>query len=179
MQLTDTQDVATKSGSLSKRGKSNVKFTRYWFILKGDVLSYFSNQKDLYFPNGYIDLRYGIQANLVDSKDKEPTAFTLQTDTKKYYFRADSASNAKEWVKALQKVIFRTHNEGDSVKISIPIENVIDVDQSPVLEFADTIKLKAFDNDDTFAIDEVSHPYPTCYSIYLHWKVLFLVLQLR
>lgn len=52
-------------------------------------------------------------------------------------------------------MIFRSHNEGDSVKISIPVENVIEVEESPVLEFADTFKLKVVDNDDTYAIDEV------------------------
>ncbi|KAI5806302.1 hypothetical protein EDC01DRAFT_626384 [Geopyxis carbonaria] len=148
------QNVTTKSGYLNKRGKSNVKFTRYWFVLKGDVLSYFSDPGEVYFPNGNIDLRYGIQASLVESKDKEATAFTITTDQRSYYLRADSASSAKEWVKTLQKVIFRTHNEGDSVKISIPTDNLIDVEESPVLEFADTIKLKVLTNDDTFAIDE-------------------------
>lgn len=147
-------DVSLKSGYLTKRGKSNVKFTRYWFILKGDVLSYFLDPSDLYFPNGHIDLRYGIQASLVDNKDgKESMAFTVTTDQRKYYFRADSIPSAKEWVKALQKVIFRTHNEGDSVKISIPVANVMDVEESPVLEFADTVKLKVVEND-TYAIDE-------------------------
>jgi sterol 3beta-glucosyltransferase len=121
------------------------------------VLSYFVDPSDLYFPNGHIDLRYGIQASLVDSKDgKDPTAFTVTTDQRKYYFRADSAPSAKEWVKSLQKVIFRTHNEGDSVKISIPVANVMGVEESPVLEFAETIKLNVVDNDDTYAIDEVS-----------------------
>lgn len=121
------------------------------------MLSYFVDPSDLYFPNGHIDLRYGIQASLVDSKDgKDPTAFTVTTDQRKYYFRADSAPSAKEWVKSLQKVIFRTHNEGDSVKISIPVANVMGVEESPVLEFAETIKLNVVDNDDTYAIDEVS-----------------------
>jgi sterol 3beta-glucosyltransferase len=121
------------------------------------VLSYFVDPSDHYFPNGHIDLRYGIQASLVDSNDgTDPTAFTVTTDQRKYYFRADSAPSAKEWVKSLQKVIFRTHNEGDSVKISIPVANVMGVEESPVLEFAETIKLNVVDNDDTYAIDEVS-----------------------
>lgn len=153
------QHVVLKSGYLAKRGKSTVKFTRYWFILKGDVLSYYTNPSELYFPNGNIDLRYGLQASVVEAKDsKDSVMVTLSTDQRKYYFRADSAASAKEWVKSLQKVIFRSHNEGDSVKISIPVENVIEVEESPVLEFADTFKLKVVDNDDTYAIDEVTFP---------------------
>lgn len=163
--------MASKSGYLSKRGKSNVKFTRYWFILKGDVLSYFADPSDLYFPNGHIDLRYGIQASLVEQRgSEEPTAFTVITDQRKFYFRADSASSAKEWVKALQKVIFRTHNEGDSVKISIPVANVMGVEESPVLDFADTIKLNVVDSDDTFAMDEVC----PCFLRFTDIKINFL-----
>ncbi|KAA8893965.1 hypothetical protein FN846DRAFT_1002396 [Sphaerosporella brunnea] len=145
-------NVASKSGYLSKRGRSTIKFTRYWFVLKGDVLTYFADPAEHYFPTGHIDLRYGIQASLVEGGD--PLAFTVQTDQRKYYFRADSAPSAKEWVKSLQKVIFRTHNEGDSVKISIPVANVMGVEESPVLDFADTIKLNVVDNDDTYAMDE-------------------------
>ncbi|CAZ83690.1 unnamed protein product [Tuber melanosporum] len=148
-------NVVLKSGYLAKRGKSNVKYNRYWFILKGDVLSYYTDPSDLYFLNGNIDLRYGVQASLVEGKGKEGTVtFIVATDQRKYCFKADSAASAKEWVKALQKVIFRSHNEGDSVKISIPVENVIEVEESPVLEFADTFKLKVVDNGDTYAIDE-------------------------
>ena len=77
------------------------------------------------------------------------------THQRKYEFKADSAPSAKEWVKSLQKIIFRSHNEGDSVKISLPIDNVIDVEDSQVVEFAETCKIKVIDNDMTFAIDEV------------------------
>ena len=94
--------------------------------------------------------------------DKDPTAFTVTTNQRKYFFRADSVPSAKEWVKSLQKVIFRSHNEGDSVKISIPIANVIGVEESPVLDFAETIKLNVVDHDDTYAMDEVrSHAPPS------------------
>ncbi|TGZ83089.1 UDP-Glycosyltransferase/glycogen phosphorylase [Ascodesmis nigricans] len=147
-------DRNTKTGYLSKRGKSTLKFTRYWFVLKGDVLSYFSDPKDLYFPSGTIDLRYGISASLVETKPGiEPTAFTIQTDQKHYYFKADSATNASEWVKAVQKAIFRTHNDGDSVKIAIPKSTIIDVEDSPVLNMTDTLKINVLDPE-THVIDE-------------------------
>lgn len=64
--------------------------------------------------------------------------------------------SAKEWVKSLQRVIFRSHNDGDSVKISLPISNVIDIEDSQMIEFADTCKIRVIDNDETYAIDEVS-----------------------
>jgi sterol 3beta-glucosyltransferase len=147
--------VAIKSGYLYKSGKKSPKYTRYWFSLKGDVLSYYADPSNLYFPSGHVDLRYGISASLSDKdKGKENRDFQVTTDQRTYHFRADSPASAKEWVKALQKVIFRTHNDGDSVKVSFPIENVIDVEESPMAEFAETLKIRVLDNGDTYAIDE-------------------------
>ena len=121
------------------------------------MLSYYTDPSDLYFPSGNIDLRYGISATLTDHKDKskDVTSFTVTTHQRTYQFKADSPASAKEWVKTLQKVIFRSHNDGDSVKISLPIENVIDIEESPVIEFADTFKIRVVDSDETYAIDEV------------------------
>lgn len=148
------QHEVVKSGYLSKCGKRNPKYNRYWFRLKGDVLSYYRDSQDLYFPQGQIDLRYGISATITD-KDKEGVNFAVSTDNRTYYFRADSPQSAEEWVKGLQRVIFRSHNDGDSVKISLPIENVIDVEEAQMLDFADTCKIRVIDNDETYAIDEV------------------------
>ncbi|KAK1960779.1 glycosyltransferase family 28 domain-containing protein [Colletotrichum sublineola] len=141
-----------KSGYLSKSGKRNPKYNRYWFRLKGDVLAYYKDPSNVYFPSGQIDLRYGISASVNDKKDG--LAFTVVTHHRTYHFKADSAPSAKEWVKSLQRVIFRSHNEGDSVKISLPIENVIDIEDTQMLEFADTCKIRVIDNDETYAIDE-------------------------
>lgn len=151
-----------KTGHLSKRGRQNPKYSRYWFTLKGDVLSYYSNPSDLFFPAGNIDLRYGISTSLTDQKDKQKASkdFSLTTDHRTYHFRADSHASAKEWVKNLQKVIFRSHNDGDSVKISLPIGNVIDIEESPVIEFAETLKVRVVESGDSYAIDEVSSRTP-------------------
>ncbi|KAI1371601.1 glycosyltransferase family 1 protein [Hypoxylon crocopeplum] len=142
-----------KSGYLSKSGKRNPKYSRYWFRLKGDVLAYYRDPSNLYFPHGQIDLSYAISAS-IDDKDKDGLTFSVVTHHRTYHLKADSAPSAKEWVKSLQRVIFRSHNEGDSVKISLPIENVIDVEDSQMIEFADTCKIRVIDNDETYAIDE-------------------------
>lgn len=148
--------VAIKSGYLYKSGKKSPKYTRYWFSLKGDVLSYYADPSNLYFPSGHVDLRYGISVSLSEKdKGKESRDFQVTTDQRTYYFKADSSANAKEWVKALQKVIFRTHNDGDSVKVSFPIENIIDIEESPMADFAETVKIRVVDSGDTYAIDEV------------------------
>ncbi|KAF3942031.1 hypothetical protein ABW19_dt0200868 [Dactylella cylindrospora] len=145
-------DSVLKSGHFYKRGRKNPRYSRYWFTLKGDVLSYYADASELYFPSGNIDLRYAIHA-YTDEDSKDHT-FTLVTNSRKYEFKADSATSAVEWTKALEKVIFRIHNDGDSVKVVIPIENVLEIEKSPVIEFADTFKLKVVADDETYAIDE-------------------------
>ncbi|KAL9587665.1 MAG: hypothetical protein Q9212_000119 [Teloschistes hypoglaucus] len=154
--LPKKSNVVAKSGYLAKRGKQNPKFSRYWFVLKGDVLAYFTDPSDLYFPRGNIDLTYGISASLDETKEKgrDTSSFSVVTNQRTYHLKADSHSSAKEWVKTLQKVIFRSHNDGDSVKISLPVENVIDVEESPVIDFAKTLKVRVVDSDETYAIDE-------------------------
>ncbi|KAL7904588.1 glycosyltransferase family 1 protein [Trichoderma velutinum] len=147
-----THTVA-KSGYLSKSGKRNPKFNRYWFRLKGDVLSYYQDATNLYFPHGHIDLSFGISASITD-EDKEGVNFSVVTSHRTYNFRAESAPSAKEWVKSLQRVIFRSHNDGDSVKISLPIDNIIDIEDTQMMEFSDTCKIRVIDSDETFAIDE-------------------------
>lgn len=147
-----------KSGHLGKQGKRNPRFRRYWFTLKGDVFSYYASAAEPYFPIGTIDLRYAISADMAPEKgqdrSKEVTTFTVVTDKRTYCFRADSTSSAKEWVRQLQKVIFRSHNDGDSVKISLPLENIMDVEATSVVDIADTVKLRVIDNDETYAVDE-------------------------
>ncbi|OAP58917.1 hypothetical protein AYL99_06214 [Fonsecaea erecta] len=143
---------------LSKKGRTTSKYKRYWFSLKGDVLSYYSDASNLYFPSGNIDLRYGISANIAIDKEKGKSKackdFSVTTDHRTYHFRADTASSAKEWVQTLQKTIFRSHNDGDSVKISLPLENIIDFEESPVVEFAETVKIRVIESEDSYAIDE-------------------------
>ncbi|KAF7586947.1 Sterol 3-beta-glucosyltransferase [Aspergillus hancockii] len=148
--------VSIRSGYLHKRGRKNPKYNRYWFSLKGDVLSYYTDPSSLYFPSGHVDLRYGISASLTEQKDKEKETrdFQVTTDQRTYYFRADSSTSAREWVKALQKVIFRAHNDGDNVKISFPIENIIDIEESPIADLAETFKIRVVESDESYAIDE-------------------------
>jgi sterol 3beta-glucosyltransferase len=146
------------SGHLAKRGQHNPRYNRYYCELKGDIFAYYDNPSTKYFPNGQIDLRAGVSANIADKeKNKDGTYFTLVTDKREYMFKADTITSAREWVKALQKVIFRAHNDGDSVKISLPIENIMDVEDVKILDVAQTIKIRVIDNDETYAIDEVSN----------------------
>jgi sterol 3beta-glucosyltransferase len=124
------------------------------------VLSYYEDPSKIYYPSGQIDLRYGISATIgpeAKDKPKEDSPYiNLVTSKREYSFKADNPQSAREWTKHLQKVIFRTHNDGDSVKILLPINNIIDIEEAQFLDVADTVKIRVIDNDETYAIDEVS-----------------------
>ena len=121
------------------------------------MLSYYSDPANLYFPHGNIDLKTAISADSTDGDHEGNTAFSVTVGERLHLFKADSHSNAREWVKRLQKAIFRCHNDSDSVKISLPTDNILDIESNPVLESADTCRVRIIDNDETFAIDEVCH----------------------
>ncbi|ODQ68558.1 hypothetical protein NADFUDRAFT_81477, partial [Nadsonia fulvescens var. elongata DSM 6958] len=146
------------SGSLNKKARKTSLYNKFWCILKNDSFSYYNNATDLYFPEGTIDLRYALNASLepLEANDStaESTSFVIICEGKSYSFKADTHRVAAQWVKAIQKEIFRSHNEGDRVKIIIPYENIIDIEKSQVFEFAETFKFKVIESDETYALDE-------------------------
>lgn len=152
-----------KQGHLGKQGKHGYLYHRYWFVLKGDNFSYYKSSSEPYFPLGVVDLRYAISAEVsTPAKGKDAADFTITTPDRVYYYRADNSLSARDWVKQLQKVIFRSHNEGDSVKLSLPLENILDVEETNVFDFAETVKLRVLAGDNTFAIDEYFFTFFSC-----------------
>lgn len=155
--LPSSQGKTILTGTLTKLSKRSVRYSRNWYILKSDTLSFYNSSTDVYFPVGSIDLRYALQADLVpnSSGDKfKSKAFKLVTEKRTYIFKTDTVENAQLWVKSLQNVIFLAHNRGDRVTIKIPIENIIDLEESNLNEFGKALKLRAIDSDETFSIDE-------------------------
>ena len=127
--------------------------------LKGDTLRYYEDPTQVYTPSGQIVLRFGISATVepdTKKQSKEDSCYIkLVTKSRTYWFKADSPQNAREWVKHLQRVIFQSHNDGDSVKICLPTKNLMDVEEAKFFDVSDTVKLRVIDNDETYAIDEV------------------------
>lgn len=144
-------NVTIKQGHLGKLGKHSYSYSRYWFKLKGDIFNYYTSEAEPYFPLGMVDLRYAISA---DVSEKDSTDFTITTHDRTFQYRAETAAGAMEWVKQLQRVIFRSHNDGDSVKISIPVGRIRDVEKTGVVDFAQTVKLRVEDEEETFSLDE-------------------------
>lgn len=148
---------ASKSGYLFKRGRQNPKYNRYWFVLKGDALSYYQDRSKQYFPRDTIDLRSGVSTSLDDDANDDVAAFSISTPQSTFQFKADSAAIAQEWIDEIRKVTFRSHHTGDSVKISIPLRNILDIEDKMVIQSQTMLNIKVVASDETFAIDEVSY----------------------
>ncbi|GEM12027.1 sterol 3-beta-glucosyltransferase, glycosyltransferase family 1 protein [Rhodotorula toruloides] len=149
--LSQKEGATIRSGSLSVRGSRTRRYRKHWFVLKDSVLSWFPSSTDPYFPDGHIDLHYCVA---VEPSTKHSHHFKVSTSEKRYHFSADSEASRDEWVKAIKKVVFRCQNEGESVKIAIPLETIVDVEKSSSLEFAETIRVRVYDADEGYSIDE-------------------------
>lgn len=142
-----------KAGQLGKLGKHSYRYRRYWFVLKGDNFCYYKSSAEPYFTLGVVDLRYAISADVSQDQGNDGTEFTITTNDRVYQYKAETPSSAQEWVKQLQKVIFRSHNASDSVKFSFQIENILDVEKAMVVDFAETVKLRVLEQE-TFSFDD-------------------------
>jgi len=79
-------------------------------LLNGRRLSHL---QDPYFPKGNVSLQYASSCDAIDEH-----RFKLRTSERNYTFTADSEKSRDEWIKAIQKVMFKTQHEGESVKVS-------------------------------------------------------------
>lgn len=138
----------TKTGPLTKKASKTKMNTKYWFVLRNDVLSWYesttvrntltavANAQDPYFPKGNVSLQYASSCEPIDD-----TRFKLRTAERSYSFAADTTTNRDDWVKAIRKVMFKVQNEGETVKLVLPLETIDDVERRDTLEFAETIEV--------------------------------------
>ncbi|KAJ3192424.1 Sterol 3-beta-glucosyltransferase [Irineochytrium annulatum] len=91
------QGIVVKSGFLAKRPRAGtiLQYVTYWFSLKNDILYFYENSKDLYFPVGGINLKY--VTSVERSKTKE-NGFKIVTPRKKYHLIADTEILLQEWL---------------------------------------------------------------------------------
>ncbi|KAF9994902.1 Sterol 3-beta-glucosyltransferase [Entomortierella chlamydospora] len=149
------QDVTQMEGFFSKKSRTTKQFSRYWFILKNDVLSSYANQTDVYYPIKTIDLKNALSA---EPSPNGEFSFNIFTSTRKYTFKTDSELTRADWVKAIQKSIFHAKMEGDNVKISIPLSIVQDVELN-TMAFAEALQVKVTENEESFTDEEYYFAY--------------------
>ncbi|GAN03492.1 glycosyltransferase family 1 protein [Mucor ambiguus] len=156
--LPKSQLVFHKSGylQLKKAGTMKSTFERYFFDVNDDVLAWFESSTDSYSPLGKIDLKYAIA---VRQSTKRKYGFRVVTMNKTWHFQADTNAAVIEWTNALQKAIFRAKNNGSSLKITLPFENILDIEQTEAFEFQKFLKIRAVGIDDSFVMDEYYFAY--------------------
>lgn len=145
---TDVQRKPIKSGPLWKKSKKTKLSTKFWFVLRNDVLCWYESANDPYFPKGNVSLQYASSVDMIGG-----AKFKLRTAERNYTFTADTEANAQEWVRVLRKVIVKTQHHGESVKLIIPLDAVVEIERSPTLEFAETVEVKVVDPEDSMSVD--------------------------
>lgn len=58
-------------------------------------------------------------------------------------------------INVLQKAIFKAKNTGNSLKIALPFENILDMELTEAFEFQQFLQIRAVGIDDSFVMDEV------------------------
>ncbi|GJJ09558.1 hypothetical protein Clacol_003781 [Clathrus columnatus] len=101
--------------------------------------------KDPYFPRGVVDLRY--------------VGLKLRTRDRVISLLADSTPNRDEWMKTIQKVVFKAQNMGESVKIAIPYSLIVDVDKSSTTAFNELLEVKVIDKGVIYSVDSYYFAY--------------------
>ncbi|KAG0265992.1 Sterol 3-beta-glucosyltransferase [Mortierella polycephala] len=124
------QDVIQKDGFFSKRSNRTKLYTRYWFILKDGVLSYYTDQTDIYSPIKRIDLKSALSAERVQDSD---VGFQIFTESRRYRFKTDTEI------------------------ISIPLATVQDIEAN-TMSFAEAIQVRVIESDE-FVLDEYYFAY--------------------
>ncbi|TPX36240.1 undecaprenyldiphospho-muramoylpentapeptide beta-N-acetylglucosaminyltransferase [Synchytrium microbalum] len=138
------QSVVRKSGYLSKRSLSAPTYYTYWFVLKEDVLTFYANSTDIYFPFGSIDMKKVID---ITTSASRKNGFKIETPARKYHLTADTDIAVQEWIHALQASMFRAKNEADDVRIVLPFANITDMQLNTTSAGVDSIRIRVSDDD--------------------------------
>ncbi|OZJ03357.1 hypothetical protein BZG36_03000, partial [Bifiguratus adelaidae] len=155
--LPETQtNHVLKSGFLSKRSRRTTLFTRVFFELKNGILTWYETAKDKHWPLGNLDLKYVLE---VRHSKKTEYGFRLITPGKNIALAADTKESMVEWINALQVAIFRAKNSGDSLKVALPFSNVLDIEKTSAMEFAEFIKVQTLEDAQSYAMDEYYFAY--------------------
>ncbi|KAI7907052.1 uncharacterized protein BX663DRAFT_126346 [Cokeromyces recurvatus] len=146
--------VFNKSGYLllKKTGPMKATYERYYFDLNEDALTWFESSTDSYSPLGKIDLKSVIS---IKQSTRRRYGLRIVTMDKTWYLQTDTNAAMIEWTNALQKAIFRAKHGGNSLKITLPFEKILDIELTEAFEFQKFLKIRAVGIDDNFVMDEV------------------------
>ncbi|KAI9314560.1 hypothetical protein BX666DRAFT_469434 [Dichotomocladium elegans] len=75
------------------------------------------------------------------------------------HLQADTKAAMTEWMNVLQKAIFKSKNHGNSLKIALPFESILDIELTEAFEFQQFLQIRAVGIDDSFVMDEYYFAY--------------------
>lgn len=151
-----------QNGQIKMTGNMNLKSTlkgssRYWCVLKDNLLSLYSSVSEVYFPVITIDLKNVTKIEIKKEKDaqKFTSIFKVFTKEKKYTFIADSPQAAKAWCNALKIQQFTAQNdENNYLSLKIPLRNILELDDEEIINQSVTLILRALEGQYSYAVDE-------------------------
>ncbi|KAJ1045267.1 hypothetical protein NDA10_005804 [Ustilago hordei] len=149
--LPSRDEKTIKTGLLGKRTRRTHRFSRHWALLKGGKLSWFDSDRDPYFPQGHIDLR---KVSAIEPSQNHKERFKVTTPARRFTFLTEDEHSRDAWIAALQKETFRAQNQGESVRISIPLETVMNVETTLSVDGTEMVCISVVDEAGDFSVDE-------------------------
>ncbi|CBQ72598.1 UDP-glucose:sterol glucosyltransferase [Sporisorium reilianum SRZ2] len=149
--LPSRDEKTIKTDWLRKRTRRTHRFSKHWASLKAGKLSWFDSDRDPYFPQGHIDLR---KVSAVERSSTHKDRFKVTTPARRFIFLTEDEPSRDAWVAALQKETFRAQNQGESVRISIPLETVMNVDTTLSVDGTEMVCITVVDEAGDFSVDE-------------------------
>lgn len=146
--LPSNSDEVQLSGNLNVHSRLKGS-TRYWAVLRDQSLSLYSSPTETYFPELVVDLKTTASITAIKGKrsGKPTKTFKIETKKRSLTISADSEFSAKSWVNSLRKQYFAAQNANqDSVSLKVPLVNVTEIADEPILEHASTIRVKAVES---------------------------------
>ncbi|PWZ01322.1 hypothetical protein BCV70DRAFT_186689 [Testicularia cyperi] len=149
--LPSRDNKVVKTGPLHKRTRRTHRFSKHWASLKAGVLSWYDSDRDPYFPQGHIDLR---KVSAIEPSVKHRERFKVTTPARRFTFLTESEHSRDAWMTALRKETFRAQNQGDSVRISIPLETILDIETALSVDQTEMVCITVIDEMTDFSVDE-------------------------
>ncbi|CAD1780810.1 similar to Saccharomyces cerevisiae YLR189C ATG26 UDP-glucose:sterol glucosyltransferase, conserved enzyme involved in synthesis of sterol glucoside membrane lipids [Maudiozyma barnettii] len=151
------------TGQVQMTGNINLKstlrgVTRYWCVLKDNLLSLYSSVSEVYFPLVTIDMNDVSKIELKKS-DSDPKSFSstfkVTTKEKTFVFIADSPQSAKSWYNTIKRQQFAVYNKGKNhISLKIPLCNILELDDEEIINQSVTLVVKALEGQFSYAVDD-------------------------
>ncbi|RKO88311.1 hypothetical protein BDK51DRAFT_49436 [Blyttiomyces helicus] len=142
--LPKDEGAVQKAGFLRKRGSVGRKLLNsYWFVLKDDMLTFFENSTNLYYPLGGLNLKDAIEIRPSNTREN---GFKILTAKKKFHLQADTPTAMAEWIRLIKSSMFRARN-GEDVRIVLPLKNVTDLELNKTTPLTQSLRIRVDDED--------------------------------